>query len=31
LRMIPQQADFPWNVQWPPEPTPNWLQMCTLT
>jgi hypothetical protein len=23
LRMIPQQAGFPWNVQWPPEPTTN--------
>jgi hypothetical protein len=23
LRMIPQQSDFPWNVDWPPEPTPN--------
>jgi len=21
LRMVPQQAGFPWNVQWPPEPT----------
>jgi hypothetical protein len=20
LRMVPQQAGFPWNVQWPPEP-----------
>jgi len=20
LRMIPQQAGFPWNVEWPPEP-----------
>ena len=23
LRMVPQQAGFPWNVQWPPEPGPN--------
>jgi hypothetical protein len=23
LRMIPQQAGFPWNVQWPPEPGSN--------
>lgn len=21
LRLIPQQADFPWNVQWPPQPS----------
>lgn len=21
LRMIPQQLGFPWNVQWPPEPS----------
>jgi hypothetical protein len=21
LRMIPQQSGFPWDVQWPPEPT----------
>ena len=21
LRMVPQQQGFPWNVQWPPEPT----------
>lgn len=21
LRMVPQQTGFPWNVQWPPEPT----------
>lgn len=21
LRMIPQQTGFPWNVEWPPEPT----------
>jgi len=20
LRMVPEQADFPWNVQWPPVP-----------
>lgn len=20
LRMVPQQTDFPWNVEWPPEP-----------
>lgn len=23
LRMVPQQAGFPWNVQWPPEPGAN--------
>lgn len=23
LRMVPDQPGFPWNVQWPPEPTPN--------
>jgi len=23
LRMIPQQAGFPWNVAWPPEPGAN--------
>jgi hypothetical protein len=23
LRMVPEQAGFPWNIEWPPEPATN--------